>query len=492
MSPQNHTPKLSWNTLYREIELYKAAIRLYTKPLFQWQKALVASTDGQTFYDFARRGLGNLAAMHRDLRRQQFVFRPGQALRRNFNGKQRTLYIYPWPERLVDLLLYRLLNQACDARLSRASYAYRLRGFGVDRCQRHIQRALRQLGEPVYILKRDIADFFDSIDHAVLLEKLVDVIEPDDFLFELLKQRLHFSFLADGQPQQARQGVPFGTAVACFLANLYLDDMDHRLASIPDVVYVRYADDVLVLTSRMDSLDAARREFDAEIRRLKLAVKPSHVLDLVLGDAAISGGALQVVSRFRHLGLEYRLGGSVGLSRDKFRKISNLFRYAWRRKRGAFRRLRAPLARARLAIELCRRTIAAGIRNVAIIDYYLRHVTDEDQLRRLDRWLAEEVLSLAFGGGHKKGYFRRLSFGRLRHMGLPSLVHRRRLLAHGHVQSSFFIWKKCQAEKSRRMELTGRRHRKRLPGPPGPAVRPAVVDEPAFSQDPEAAADASS
>ena len=33
-------------------------------------------------------------------------------------------------------------------------------------------RSLRALGQPLYVMKRDIADFFDSIHHEVLLDKL--------------------------------------------------------------------------------------------------------------------------------------------------------------------------------------------------------------------------------------------------------------------------------------------------------------------------------
>ena len=54
-------------------------------------------------------------------------------------------------------------------------------------------------------------------------------------------------------------------------------------------------------------------------------------------------------------------------------------------------------------------SVGQGVRNVAILDYYLKHVDNEEQLRRLDRWLAEEVLSLVFGG-HRKGHFRRIGF----------------------------------------------------------------------------------
>ena len=56
--------------------------------------------------------------------------------------------------------------------------------------------------------------------------------------------------------------------------------------------------------------------------------------------------------------------------------------------------------------------VARGVRNVAILDYYLKHVNDERQLRLLDRWLAETVLGAAFGG-HKKGHFRKISFQQL-------------------------------------------------------------------------------
>ena len=95
---------------------------------------------------------------------------------------------------------------------------------------------------------------------------------------------------------------------------------------------------------------------------------------------------------------------------------------------------------AAIAVE----TIDKGIRNVAILDYYLKHVDDERQLRLLDRWLAEEVLGLVFGG-HKKGHFQRISFEQLRAMGLPSLLHRRRLICRGVIESPFFIWQREKA-----------------------------------------------
>ncbi len=459
--------KLRWAGLYTETELYKAAVRLYTKPLFSWHKALSLSSDGKTLFDFARKGLQNLDAIHQALTRQRFQFRPGLALHRNFNGKHRTLYVFPWEERLVDLLLYRLLNQALNARFSRSSYAYRLCGFGVDRCQRNVARVLAK-GRPLFVMKRDISDFFGSINHELLLEKLAALVDGEGYLFTVLRQRVQFAFMDSGDLMLAERGVPFGTAIACLFSNLYLANLDRRLEAIPNLRFFRYADDLLAVSPKPSSIERAGEEFRDEMTALKLHSKLSHQQDFVFG----SGN----VSRFHHLGLEFRSDGSVGLSRDKFRKIRNLFRFAFRRNKSRFRRIVDKEKRARLAVEIAQRTMQEGVRNVAIIDYYLRHVTDEEQLRRLDRWLAEEVLFMALGGGHKKGHFRSLPFHRLRSMGLPSLVHRRRLILHGHLETQFFIWRNHQVRKGHR----------------GTAARPRATTVPAFSQCPEAAAETSS
>jgi hypothetical protein len=461
---------LRWRDLYREAELYKSAVRLYTKPLFQWRKSLITSHDGRTLYDFARHGMTRLNAIHRQLSHERFVFRPGLAVHRNFNGKRRTLYIFPWEERLVDLLLYRLLNQALDRSFSRSCYAYRVRGYGVDRCQRHIQAAILRLGEPIFVMKRDIAEFFDSINHEILLSRLAQLMEADDYVFELLRQRVRFRYFDAGVLCEAARGVPFGTSIACLLANVYLRELDGAWEGAAGITFFRYADDVLVLAESRDLLVAATTDFQRVMSTLRLTSKASHAQDFVFAATADGKSDLPVVSRFRHLGLEYRVGGSVGLSRDKFRKICNRFRFSFRRNRRRFDRLRDARARARLAIELAQRTIDAGVRNVAIIDYYLRHVNDEEQLRRLDRWLAEAVLSIAVGGGHKRGFFRQIPFRELRRMGLPSLRHRRRLILHRRIASSFFIWQDQQRRRGRR-DLAAR-----------------SVD-PTFSQYPEAAAE---
>ena len=438
---------LCWRDVYREAELYKAVVRVYTKPLFSWRKALSTSTDGRTLYDLAGGGLRSLDRLERALRREKFHFRPAVALRYNFNGKRRTLYVSPWEERIVDLLLYRLLNRRLHAWFSPHSYAYRARALGLDGCQARIARVLRQSTGPLYAIKRDITDYFASVHHEILLAQLTGLVDRDDYLFKLLEQRIRFTYCDDDGEFTAQKGIPFGAAVACLFANVYLTCLDRAIEQIPGVEYFRYADDILILSPHRTAALEARESLERTLLELRLETKASHQADLVLGAAETADTDFAPAQDFRHLGLLFRAGGVASLSRDKSRKIQNLFLFAFRRSRRRWRKIEDAEERAQAVVQVAAETAQKGVRNVAILDYYLRHVDDEAQLARLDRWLAEEILSQVFGG-HKKGHFAKISFARLRAMGLPSLVHRRRLILNRKIESPFFIWRRERAERA--------------------------------------------
>jgi len=447
-APSRLINPLRWNNLYSETELCRAAVRVYTKPLFQWRKALSVSTDGKTLYDFAAHGLRGLDSLHRSLERKEFRFRPAVALHHNFNGKQRTLYVSPWEERIVDLMLYRALNRRLHNWFSAHSYAYRDSGFSLDRCQSQIASVVRSAPGALYLIKRDISDYFASVNHDILLSQLAQLIDPADYLFQLLAQRIRFRYQQQDQLHIAEVGIPFGSAIACLFANIYLTGMDRLIENIPGVSYFRYADDILLLAPSRALALTARETLETSLAELKLRMKASHSRDLVLSVALppqsqsrsqSDDPAFMLAAEFRHLGLLFRADGTVALSRDKLRKIQNLFRFAFRRGRRRWKKIADPQEKAAALIALAAEAIGKGLRNVAILDYYLKHVDDQEQLRLLDRWLAEEVLASVFGG-HKKGHFRRISFARLRQMGLPSLVHRQRLIRRGEIESPFFIW----------------------------------------------------
>ncbi len=439
---------LRWRDLYREAELYKAAVRVYTKPLFLWRKALNVSTDGKTLYDLAAHGLKGLNAVHEQLRTQSFHFRPSVGLKYNFNGKHRTLYIPPWEERIVDLLIYRLLNRKLHYWFSSSSYAYRDHTFGLDRCQSRIAAVLRSAKAQVYVIKRDISDYFASVNHEILFRQLEKLVASDDYFFELISERVRFDYQDETGSHRAEKGIPFGCASACVFANIHLTELDREIESISGVHYFRYADDILLLSENREAAVLAKERLENGLSALRLKTKASHESDLLLTKSPADGDSgFQRAVAFRHLGLKFEHGGSVSLSRDKQRKIRNLFRFAFWRARRRWKKIADPHECARTLIAIACKTIEEGVRNVAILDYYLKHTTDADQLRLLDRWLAEEILSLVFGG-HKKGNFAKIGYEQLRRYGLPSLVHRQRLIRHGKIDSPFFIWQQQKADRA--------------------------------------------
>ena len=440
--------KIRWHDVYNEAQLYKAAVRLYTTPVFNWRKALGESFDQRNFYDFARHGLSKLNEIHEKLRKRTFNFRPGISIDFNFNGKRRTVYVYPWEERLVDLLLYRMLNQGLDIWFSKNSYAYRVKGLGIDTCQRRIESRLNTKQKPIYVIKRDISDYFNSIDHDALAGKLSALIDEEDYLFAILKQRIEFRYFKQDSLAIAQKGVPFGTAVACVFANIYLTELDRDLEKIPGLSYFRYSDDIIFFSSDREVCLSALERFNFFLNSLKLKDKESQRLSILFSREKAVDEYFKALDRFKHLGLEFKADGLTGLSRDKARKIRNIFRYALRRKMGRIRRIKDIEKRTDAVIEIINKTLGNGIRNIAIIDYYLRHVSDEAQISLIDRWLAEKALSVILDNGCKKGSFGKINFRNLRARGLPSLLHRRRLILHGHLKSSFFVWKNYQFSKA--------------------------------------------
>ncbi len=426
-------------SLYDRSSLYDAALRIYTKPLFCWQKALSKSSDGKTLYDFAQHGVRNLDRLHQFLLREEFHFRESIELRYRFHGRRRTIYLFPWEERIVDQLLFQMLNKVFDGHLSKHSYAYRYRGFGVDLCQHRIAKALKETAKPVYLLKRDIANYFPSVDHQNLLALLATLIPTQDYLYRLLEERVRFLIRTENGIRIAERGIPFGTPIACFFANLYLTSMDEEMAAVPGLWYFRYADDIIAFSQDRDSVLEAGKRFKAMLGKLNLSSKPSHEKNLAFLVECDSDETFANVSGFRHLGLQFCSDNKIRLPRDKARKVRNLFRYAFRRAASRLETISDAKQRARLLIGVAGEVIEHGIRSVAIVDYYLKHVDDEEQLRLIDRWLAEEVLARALRCGHRKRNFLAISFKELRAMGLPSLRHRHRLLRHGVLKTSFFL-----------------------------------------------------
>lgn len=103
-----------------------------------------------------------------------------------------------------------------------------------------------------YVLKMDIKHFFDSIPHDILKRKLGKIIRDKRFLailFEVI--------------DETEVGLPLGFYTSQWLANWYLQGLDHFIKeNLGAVHYIRYMDDMVIFGPNKRKLHRMRVEID--------------------------------------------------------------------------------------------------------------------------------------------------------------------------------------------------------------------------------------
>jgi retron-type reverse transcriptase len=157
------------------------------------------------------------------------------------------------------------------------SYACR-KGKGTHAAVRRCQEFARRFR---YVLKADIQKFFPSLDHAIA-KQLVTRKVKDPHVLWLVQQIIDHSnpqeevlnyFPGDDlfSPAERRRGIPIGNQTSQFLANVYLDPLDHFVKERLGIKgYVRYVDDFLVFSNDKKHLAAVRDQIRDFLIRLRL------------------------------------------------------------------------------------------------------------------------------------------------------------------------------------------------------------------------------
>lgn len=104
----------------------------------------------------------------------------------------------------------------------------------------------------IYLSEFDIASFFDTIDHNILCELLKNNYNVENDLLELLSKCLE-NWTADSNHKsfKSKHGIPQGPISSPFLADLYLFYIDSEIKRTTkklDYKYLRYVDDIRILT----------------------------------------------------------------------------------------------------------------------------------------------------------------------------------------------------------------------------------------------------
>jgi len=174
-----------------------------------------------------------------------------------------------------DLIAQQYINSVLagplDRAFSSASMAFRRGISRVDATNR--VRELIATGHR-YAVRTDVADFFPSVDHGRLLAVLDQLLPRGDVkLRRILAGLVGAPFVRDGVLQDRRLGLAQGSPLSPLLANVYLDAFDRRL-SASGLAFVRYADDVVILTRSAADSRSALTEVEAALDALGLGISP--------------------------------------------------------------------------------------------------------------------------------------------------------------------------------------------------------------------------
>ena len=174
------------------------------------------------------------------------------------DGRPRPLGIPTVRDRVAQMAVLLVLEPIFEADFEGCSFGFRP-GRNAHQALDQVQAALKAGRCEVY--DADLASYFDTIDHARLMQQLERRI-ADRSVLRLIRLWLRCPVVEeddDGQRRTThpRQGTPQGGVISPLLANVYLHDFDRAFhspdgpAQFANARLVRYADDFVVLARYM-------------------------------------------------------------------------------------------------------------------------------------------------------------------------------------------------------------------------------------------------
>ena len=262
-----------------------------------------------------------------------------------------------------------------------------------------------------YSYKVDINDYFNSINVDRVLEELKERLPNEKWLYGFLKRLLKNPYaLKDGTKVTIKKGVMAGTPTACFLANLYLCDMDKYFMD-RKVVYARYSDDIIVFSNSAESIIKYENVVKDYLNNYELKVNPAKEIKTEPGE------------KIEFLGFAFA-GKEINVSDIAEKKIKAKIKrkaralYRWKVRKSASDERTARAFIRYLNNKFYHNAIRGEI---TWCRWYFPLITTDDRIRRIDEYAVQNIRYLYTGKHGKKNFD--LKYESIKKMGYKSLVN---------------------------------------------------------------------
>lgn len=243
-------------------------------------------------------------------------------------GKQRQVYRFDTLELLTQQVVCRIIKQHLDPSLSPAVYSHRT-GLNHFKAARAFSNHLRK-EQGLYIIQTDICSYSDSINVLPdaplwsLLSSWLQQISSQP-LSKAAQQFLTHSLRPiiltnQGHSYQNIVGLTQGTPLCTLVANYYLRSVDHVLAKLPGLFYLRYGDDLLLAHQNANALTHAEKTLHQALSQLQLQTHPekTHKLHLAKHPIALHSLIVDYPPRTQLHYLGFNIQNTANIQANKY------------------------------------------------------------------------------------------------------------------------------------------------------------------------------
>ena len=219
--------------------------------------------------DFEKHLDANLAALQKEIMTGVYQPRPVMAYQnRRGKGPGRTVGISTLRDRVVQQAAVDAMTPVFEPTFLPCSFAYR-RKKSAHAAVKMAERRIKAGG--AWVAQMDVAHFFDSIDHAILLKAIRETADEKPLL-RLIARLLQAKIFKQMGLFDVTVGSQQGSGLSPLLSNIYLGPLDKAMWKAFQSDYLRYSDDVTVFSTDQDRLKTARTLVENELASLKLTL----------------------------------------------------------------------------------------------------------------------------------------------------------------------------------------------------------------------------